>query len=202
MTGPEGPREGDEALRALLRRADPARDLLPLEAEHVHTKGERVMAIDEQEQVRGAGRERRPARRRFVAAAAGFAVAASVATVFLTAREPAPTTTFTTAVADPSASCAVLTPEALAQRQTAFEAEVTAVAGQQVTLEVLARFKGDVDDRVVVRQPAEGQDDSSAVPFVAGERYLLAADGGVIAGCGASGPAGDDLRSLYDRAFA
>lgn len=100
-----------------------------------------------------------------------------------------------------AAMCAELTPETMADADTAFRGTVTAIDGGQVTLRVDEEYEGDLEDFVTVPQQEDQPSELSAGAFVEGDEYLISAIDGVITTCGQSGPATPELAELYDAAF-
>lgn len=98
------------------------------------------------------------------------------------------------------AKCMMVSPEVLAQMDTAFEGTVTAIEGDQVTLEVDRWFAGGESDTVVVTQ----QDTAISVPvveFEEGGTYLVSATDGVVSMCGFSAESSPELSATYEQAF-
>jgi hypothetical protein len=98
------------------------------------------------------------------------------------------------------ARCMMVGPEVLAQMDTAFEGTVTAIEGDQVTLEVDRWFTGGDTGTVVVTQ----QDTAISVPvveFEEGGTYLVSATDGVVSMCGFSAESSPDLAAVYEEAF-
>lgn len=198
-----GEHPDDEGLRQALRAADPARSSPPLDPHWTRRTVENVMSTTQQTPANLTPRGR-TRRRRVVGLVAACGVAAAVVVTGAVALFPrsADVTHLTVAPVDVSAMCAVITPEALAQHESAFEATVVGISAGEVTLEVTRRFAGDVGDRVVVAQ----QDDTmpgelSIAPFEDGGDYLVSTDGGRVAACGHSGPVGPELLALYEQAY-
>lgn len=200
----------DDRLRSLLRAGDPARDLPPSDPTGVRRRAGRISSSAPADRS-PAPSPRRPHRRRvgLVAGGVTLAAAAGVAAVLVGTGGGPGTATVTAltvpAAADPATSmCATLTPEGLRQNATAFEARVTGVEGGTVTMEVVRRFKGEVEDEVTVpQQTADVPSDFSAVPFQDGRSYLVSTvDGTRVTACGQSGPVSPELQALYERAFA
>lgn len=214
----------DDALRARLRAADPARGLPPLGAEEVAGLVGRVVAEGPGGDLRdGAGDElaarrarRRP--RRAVVALAGVAAAGVVAVAALTASGGlGGGSTVELAAADgagPAVACAPVDVAALRTVGTAFEARAVEVADGRAVLEVTDVYAGDLvadGDEVVVPQadPDAGPVDGGPLPVTPGGTYLVATTpvgdgpGGAqqVAPCGLSGPDDPALRALYEEAF-
>lgn len=186
----------DDELRALLQEVDPARDLTPLSTHHVRAKAENTMTTETPRR-----RAARPRGRTRILLGAGAGVAAAAVVLGVVGRDDPSVTRLTAAVTDPTASCAVLSPDLLTDRDTAFAARAVAVSGGEVTLEVTHRYRGSVSEEVRVEQPGDPSSEDGAAPFAAGTDYLLSADGGRLTGCGLSGPASPELKALYDTAF-
>lgn len=194
--------DDDQRLREQLRRVDPVRDLAPFPPTWLDHRMEQTMTDSTDT---ASATMAQPARRRpvWIAAAAAALVAGAAIVVPLTLGG-APTTEV---LAHPSGggisagSCLPVTPEGLLSQEKAFAAQVIAVDGDTVTLEVTERFAGEVADRVEVTQPDAIDSDFSSVAFELGESYLVAAGDGTIRGCGLSGTDSSELRAIYDAAF-
>ncbi|MEZ0492392.1 hypothetical protein AB2L28_09085 [Kineococcus sp. TBRC 1896] len=146
----------------------------------------------------------RSRRRLFAGAGLGTAAAGVVAAIAVGTSGSAVTalTVPTAAAGGPAVACAPVSAESLADSDLAFEADVTAIDDGTVTLEVTHRYQGDVHDEVSVpQQPADQLSEFGPGPFTEGASYLITTDGDVVTGCGASGPASQELRSLYRQAF-
>jgi len=203
----------DDELQELLRGADPATRLPPADRARVAELLEDAVsttrptpspaAAPAAERAR-AGRRRRPWVVGLVAAAAA-AVVAAVAVPVVSSLAPQPVTTELTAEPfDPLVAVCQPVADALPALQVAFAGRVTSVDGDRVTLDVGRVYRGEPGDRVVVDAPL--QDDTAVAlvggfPFEVGGDYLVAASGGVVAACGASGPLTPELEGEYDRAF-
>ncbi|WP_111766149.1 hypothetical protein [Nakamurella deserti] len=187
----------DDPLRARLRAVDPAAALPPLPADRRDRHLEDAMtAIEPTATVA-------PLRRRRTTwlIGGGIGVAAAAAGVMVLTTGGPDVTRLTQSATDPMAMCAQVTAEALAPNTLAFEGTVTGIDGSTVTLDVSERFRGEIGDEVAVTQQDAAAADFSAVPYVRGTAYLIAATDGRVATCGRSGEAGPELRELYRRAF-
>jgi len=161
------------------------------------------------------GRLRRQ-RRRWGAAGLGLAAAAAAGVIALSTGLPGmPGSTSSAGVTalqaagpvagGPATSCAQLEPALLATFDVAFEGRVLEVrpvtGGEVVVLEVERVYRGDVGQRVAVSTPGAGSLLDGTVSLVQGGDYLVAASGGQVAGCGATGQTGPELSALYEQAF-
>ena len=118
------------------------------------------------------------------------------------ASSSAPTTTELSAPAATDAKCLVPSVEALKGADLAFAGTVSAIDGEQVTLDVDIWYAGEATDQVVVTAPsADMQALLSAVSFTDGQRYLVAANDGKVMVCGFSAAYDESLASLYGQAF-
>lgn len=108
----------DDELRALLQEVDPARDLAPLSTHHVRAKAENTMTPETPR--RRAARPR--GRTRILLGAGAGVVAATVVLLGVVVLG-------VVGRGDPTASCAVLSPDLLTDRDTAFAARAVAVSG-------------------------------------------------------------------------
>ncbi|MBF4463214.1 MULTISPECIES: sigma-70 family RNA polymerase sigma factor [unclassified Rathayibacter] len=99
------------------------------------------------------------------------------------------------------AACSPVSASVLAPAQLAFRAEVRSIDAGTVTLQVLDRFVGDVEDSVTVRQTQQPAVDGAPIVFESGVDYLIAANDDVIVTCGLSGQSSPELMQLYREAF-
>ncbi|MBZ5738637.1 hypothetical protein [Nocardioides mangrovi] len=203
----------DDELRDRLRAADPARDLPVEEPARVEALLQDVMATELTSENRATGTRGRGTLTWLVAAAA-LVVIAGIGVFALVGHgdDPAapPTAADAQTVTDlavPSASaadgrCMVPDAEVLRGLPVAFDGTVTAVTDQMVTLDVTHWYAGTETDLARVVAPAEELSQLLvSVDFRAGQRYLVAAQGGKVAVCGLSGPYSPQLAVLYDEAF-
>jgi len=158
---------------------------------------------------------RRRQRRRWRATGLGLAAAAAAVIALTTGLPGVPGSTGTAEVTalqaagpvagGPATMCAQLEAAALSSFDTAFEGRVVEVRpvtdGEVVVLEVERVYRGDVEGRVEVSTPGAGSLLDGTVSLVQGGDYLVAASGGQVAGCGATGQAGPELGALYEQAF-
>lgn len=203
----------DDELRAALRGADPATGLPPADRAWVTDQLEDAVSTTRPTPAAEAwdadGRRRAARRRRPVlvglAVAVGVAAAAAVVVPAVLSRAPGlQTTTLTAEPFDPLTAMCLPVPEGLPQVDTAFAGRVLSADGDRVTLDVERVYRGEPGDRVVVDAPLQDETSAALVggfPFEVGGAYLVAATGGVVANCGASGPATPELVAEYDRAF-
>jgi hypothetical protein len=186
----------DDDLRDRLGGIDPAAGLPPLSA------ADRVAVLERASADRPAVRRLRPGSRILVGAGIGVAAAA----LFL-ALVPRPIQTdeghlLTLTMRDDRMSMCMpvadFAADALAASTIALSGTVESVDGDRVTVAVDDQYRGDAVDRVVLDAPANVED-PTILP--AGAHVLIAAEDGVVAGCGLSGEASPELQSLYDAAF-
>ena len=78
---------------------------------------------------------------------------------------------------------------------------MTAIDGDQVTLEPTKWYAGEPTDVVEVTAPDLSQTDIAYVQFQTGDRYLVSASGGEVTVCGFSAAYSDDLAAIYAEAF-
>ncbi|SDZ14867.1 hypothetical protein [Herbiconiux ginsengi] len=215
--------DADGAVERLLRRADPARSLPPLDLAQIAHLKETTMsrAADERTPesttptpARAGADARRPRRRvgwavAVGAAAAVLAVVGITAAVQLSASTGAGASHVTELAGGPgngaeiALKCAEITPEMLAgSADVAFEATATSIADDgTVTLTVTDRYAGDITDVVEVPQGDDVLLDGMPLHYDEGGSYLIAASEGAILTCGQSGPVTPDLEQLYAAAF-
>ncbi len=187
----------DDPLRTRLRAVDPAAALPPMPTDRWDRLLEDTMTSTEPTPTAV------PLRRRPTPwlIGGGIGIAAAAAGIIALTAGGTDITRLTQAASDPMAMCAQVTTEALATNTTAFEGTVTGIDGATVTLQVAERFRGEVGDEVQVQQQDATADDFSAVQYVPGTSYLIAATDGRVATCGQSGEAGPELLALYRSAF-
>jgi len=221
--------DGDDRLRALLRGGDPASSLRPADPAALQSLLEDIMSADLEigpaqpgQTQSGPAEPHRTRATWLVAAAAVVAIAAGGAFAVAgltgndagapqadqppstTAQAGAPVPGQTTELtADPQARCvAQPTAAMLAQYDQAFAGTVTAIEGDTVTLQTTDVYNGQVGETVQVTAPAPGFDKLvNQLQFQVGGTYLVSAYQGSVSMCGFSGPATDELRSLFQKAF-
>ena len=181
----------DDDLKALLRRADPSAGHTPLDDARIRRL---VAAAERDDRARGARARRRP--RLLVTGASIGAVATAVAGVLIAGLLATPAVQAPTPP-ETSAACASPNVESLGEYDTAYEATVTAVDHDDVTLRVTTVFAGDPGQTVNVSQISDG--DGHPV-FVTGRSYLVASADGFISRCDTV-PTTAALRDLYQRSF-
>lgn len=209
-----GDHHDSDALRQRLGAADPAAALPPAEPGRVDRLLEDVMTrTDETPAITAPARR---ARLVWVAAAAAVALVAALGVGALQLGRPAspgssgqpvaaPEPTVTTLLAPAavgSGRCQVPNAATLAGATLAIDGTVTALDGEQATLEVGRWYAGTATDQVVVTAPSEDlQALIQAVSLEQGGRYLLAAQGDTLMLCGYSAPYSPESAALYDEAF-
>ncbi len=197
-----------EDLHDRLRRIDPLPDGVPVD--HI-TGGD---APDLLEEIMDTEETKTGAPRRTIAIAALAAVAACVVAFALLAggggddsgddapvaagpplelTTPEPGITMT--------SCMAIDATTLGAMETAFRATPVSIDGDQVLLDVNEWYVGGDAEQVALTAPAEATISIEGVEFVVGESYLVTAAGGVVNGCGFSGPATPELQAIFDEAF-
>lgn len=202
----------NDELKARLQTSDPAGSLPPAAPHEVARLLEDVMATELTTESRETGtRNRGPLT--WLVAAAAVLVIAGVGIFGVRALtgddDPAPTagpapsaTHLEVSDAAGSAKCAVPNAETLASAEVAFDATVTGIVGDEVTLEPTHWYAGDPTDTVVVTAPSEQmQRVASGVTFETGGRYLVSATAGQVSLCGFSAPYDEGLAAVYAEAF-
>lgn len=107
------------------------------------------------------------------------------------------------AAADANAKCMVPNVQVLRANSLAFDGTVTAIEGDQVTLEPTAWFKGTPTETVTVTAPSKMlQELLVAVDFQVGERYLVTAFRDTVTLCGFTAAYDEALAQLYQDAYA
>lgn len=174
-----------------LRSADPAASLSPLSPESF----DRLMKDTTMTTTTS-----RPARR-LVPVLVGGLAAAGIAAFAVVASQPVPAPLELSASPEIMAKCAEVTVDSMTDVDLAFEATVTSIEGDTVTLNVTNRFTGDVGSTVVTTQGDGAVSDGGPLVYEAGETYLVASVDGQVLSCGQSGVETPELRSVYDAAF-
>jgi len=147
-------------------------------------------------------------RRLWLAAAAAVVVAAAAGGALLAGSgddgpdASEPPLELALGASDTMASCLPTSAELLADMPVAFAATATEVEGETVTLTVDRWYAGGDSDTVVLDAPSGMEALIDGFAFEEGAEYLVSATGGTVNFCGFSGPATDELRALYDEAFA
>jgi hypothetical protein len=202
-----------DGLRARLQASDPAASLPSADPDRVASLLEDVMATELTTENRATGTRNRGPLTWLVAAAAVVVIAGAgiVGVRALSGDDPAPTagpptqssvTKLDLEAPASAAKCMVPNAEALAGADLAFDATVTKIAGDRVTLEPTHWYTGDPTDIVVVTGPSEQmQRVASGVEFQQGDRYLVSASSGKVSVCGFSAPYSSELAAIYARAF-
>lgn len=191
----------DDAIRDLLGANDPARDLPPVDAAALAELLEETMSQPTNESIA----PKQPRRTNLILGAAAATVALAVGTGVVISHgggdKPAvaATTTKLTAAAA-QGKCKVPSTDVVAGQELAFEGTVVSIKDGVVTLDPSKFYKGPATDRVTVDEPDLNMSEMP-VEFIVGEKYIVGATDGFVSICGLSGPATDELRSLYDEAF-
>lgn len=216
----------DDALRAVLAAADPARSLPPAEPAALSSLLAGVMSTDTRS-VAGPTRRRTPVSWLVAAAAAvviagvgGYAAtrggddpvaptAAATPSESTALTSPSPgdsglpvpgTTTLSTSIYE--GRCAAPSSGFVAAQQQAFSATVTAISGRTITLQTSEVYAGEVAQTVQVQAPSRAlRALIQGARFEVGGSYLVAASDGMVAPCGLTGKATGDLQSMYEKAF-
>ena len=200
----------DDELRDRLRASDPAASLPPAAPHEVARLLEDVMATELTTENRDTGTRNRGPLTWLVAAAAVLIIAGvgvfgvRALTEDTGISHPAATSTvtrLTLPAAGGDAKCMVPNAAALSTVDVAFDGTVTAIDGDQVTLEPTSWFAGEPTDVVEVTAPDYAQTDIPYVEFQVGDRYLVSASDGQVTVCGFSGAYSDDLAAIYAEAF-
>jgi hypothetical protein len=206
------PRHTDDELRAWLARLDPA-GALPVEPASGPRAAEQMeRAMQTLDTPRATAPRRGPRRLAIVGGAALAAAAAGTAGVLVwgggdppAADEP---TTLDLALSDQAAtaSCIQFSEDVLADMPVAFGGTVSAVAEDEVVLDVDRWFAGGDADRVRLDVPGGISPEAAAlwygVDFREGERYLVTATDGNVNSCGYTTAATPEMEAAFERAFA
>lgn len=193
----------DDTLRRIIGRSDPARSMASADDHDITRLMEEAMS-DTRSTPQSTSGAPSASRRPWLFGGLGVLGAAAAAAVAVPlALGPASSVTVLEqpAAGGPAAMCAVLTPEFVAEADSAFRAEVTGIDGGTVTLHVLDRFAGEVGDTIEVPQGTSAGVDGEPITFEASTTYLLATRDGMILTCGTSGVDSPELDAIYTRAF-
>ncbi|MGH3361095.1 MAG: hypothetical protein ACRDOM_01430 [Nocardioides sp.] len=205
----------DEDLAARLRAADPALSLPAAEPERVAGLLEDTMSNDVVTETRADGTHHRSPLTWFVAAAAVVVIVGVGAFVLWdrdTAGNPVPpigesddqTVIELTAPAEAAFRCMPPTAKRLSDgAEYAFDGTVSEVDDGVATVEPTRWYAGEQVQLVRIKSPSE---DPAALhgmfTFKEGERYLVSShDGTQVSVCGFSGPYGQQLARLFEKAF-
>ena len=106
--------------------------------------------------------------------------------------------------ADAMQMCMRVEPQTVGQMQTAFDGTVSAVNGDEVTLDVTKWYVGGDTDQVKLTQISDNGMIAleGGVQLEQGQRYLVTAHDGFVNGCGFSAPWSQELQDIFDQAFA
>jgi hypothetical protein len=205
------PRPTDDELRARLARLDPAGDLPVEPAGGLRAAQQMERAMQAVEPPPTTEPRRMTPRRLIAAGGATLAAAAAVTTVVLVWGGGTPAavpTTLDLSLSEQAAtaSCIQFSEDVLAGMPVAFAGTVTAVADDEVVLDVDRWFTGGDADRVRLDVPGGISPETAAlwygVDFRQGERYLVTATDGNVNSCGYSTPLTPEMESAFERAFS
>ena len=196
----------DDDLRARLRRLDPAGDLPvdPVGSPRAASSMERAMQTLDTPSTTPLRRSRR----RPLGAGLAALTAAAVTTGVLVLGGDAPDGTLDLSLTEEvtTAGCAGFREDVLGNMPVAFAGTVTAVAADEVVLEVDRWFAGGEAGRVRLDVPGGVGHEAAArwygVDFRVGERYLVTATDGNVNACGYTVRATPGVESVFERAFA
>lgn len=200
-------RTPDDDLRARLRRLDPAGDLPvdPVSSPRAASAMERAMQTLDSPSTTPVRRSRR---RAVGAGLAAVTAAAAVTTgvLVLGGDDPAGTLDLSLSEDVATASCIQFSEDVLARMPVAFAGTVSAVAEDEVVLEVDRWFTGGEAERVRLDVPGGVGPEAAAlwygVDFREGDRYLVTATDGNVNSCGYTTPATPEMEAAFDRAFS
>jgi hypothetical protein len=196
--------ENTPADRRLIQSADPVAELNTLRSDQVVARSRAAMDAGDQTPAtsRRRPRVRRPVLAGILAGAAAVAIGAAVALPLLTAPAPAPLA-LQQVPGGIAAKCMEPQAQTLADNaDVMFRADVRAIDGDTVTLDVTDTLAGAPASVLEVPQGDGMVSDGGPLVFETGETYLLAADQGTILSCGYSGVSSPWLESLYADAAA
>jgi hypothetical protein len=197
--------ENTPADRRLIHSADPVAELNALRSDQVVARARTAMDAGAPTPIPGPGprlRVRRPVLAGILAGAAAVAIGAAVALPLLTAPAPAPLA-LQQVPGGIAAKCMEPQAQTLADNaDVMFRADVRAIDGGTVTLDVTDTLAGAPASVLELPQGDGMVSDGGALVFEAGQTYLLAADGGTILSCGYSGVSSPWLEALYADAAA
>ncbi len=201
----------DDELRARLARLDPA-GALPVEPATGARAGQQMERAMQTLDTPSTTGPRRSRRRLAVAGGAALAAAAAVTAGVLLWGGDGPAaeapTTLDLALSDQAAtaSCIQFSEDVLADMPVAFAGTVSAVAEDEVVLDVDRWFTGSDAERVRLDVPGGISPEAAAlwygVDFREGERYLVTATDGNVNSCGYTAAATPEMEAAFERAFA
>jgi hypothetical protein len=206
------PRHPDDELRARLARLDPA-GALPVEPASGPRATEHMERAMQTLGTPSTTEPRRSPRRLAVVGGATLAAAAAVTAGVLVwgggdpPASDAPTT-LDLSLSDQAAtaSCIQFSEDVLADMPVAFAGTVSAVAEEEVVLDVERWFTRSDADRVRLDVPGGIGPEAVAlwygVDFREGERYLVTATDGNVNSCGYTTAATPEMEAAFERAFA
>lgn len=206
----------DEDLRTQLAKADPCPPTQPVDgagSPRAQNLLEDVMStpIDHPAAEHPTGQPSTNAHRSrrwaaVLAGAAGVAVAAAlVANASLGNSPELPPLALAMPAADSLGSCVVFDASLLAAVPVAFSGTVKDMTDDGVVLDVDRWYASDAGEPSQVELSIADGPNSAAldgVDFTTGQRYLVSATGGVVNGCGFSGPATAEYEAQFTAAFA
>ena len=205
------PRPTDDELRARLARLDPSGDLSVEPAGGLRAAQQMERAMQTLEPTPTTPPRRFSSRRLAVAGGVALAAAAAAATTGVLvwgggtpAAEP---TTLDLSLSEQAAtaSCIQFSQAVLADMPVAFAGTVTAVAEDEVVLDVDRWFTGGDADRVRLDVPGGISPEAAAlwygVDFRQGGSYLVTATDGNVNSCGYTSPLTPEMEAAFERAF-
>jgi hypothetical protein len=209
-------REPDPELRLRLLAADPASSLSAADSERVAGLLEAARSDTLREALRDTGAQARESRETgtrdrspltWLVAAASILLIAAAGILGLVQRghdsAPAAASSVTQLGYAPyDGRCQLPSVGVLRLQSVAFRGTLRSLTGSTATFDVDHWYAGGPTDTAkVMASPATLSELVSAADLQVGRRYLLAATGGTVTGCGFSGPVSRPLQRLYERAF-
>ncbi len=207
------PRHTDDELRARLARLDPA-GAVPVEPASGSRAAEQMERAMQTVEPPSTTETRRltPRRLAFAGGATLAAAAAATAGVLVWGGGDPPAsdspTTLDLSLSEQAAtaSCIEFSEDVLADMPVAFAGTVSAVADDEVVLDVDRWFTGGDADRVRLDVPGGISPEAAAlwygVDFQEGERYLVTATNGNVNSCGYTSAATPEMEAAFERAFS
>lgn len=191
----------DRELRNRIQRSDPAGS--SVETRSVSDESVRRMLenIVEQPITRPTNGSGNRGARLVLSIAAVAALAFGAFAVFGNLSPAGPSLALSLGESNAMSSCIQISADIMRDMPLAFAGTVTAVDGDNVTIDVDEWFKGGDAAVVELSAPQGMQALIGGIDFEVGGEYLITASEGTVNYCGFSGPATPELRAVFNEAF-
>jgi hypothetical protein len=199
-----------DELRDRLARLDPMRSGVPIESlttESSRQLLEDIMSTPVKEATASDQGGNRSKWVVGVAAAAALVVAVGAGLILSNGGDGgdvvavSPPMTLSAGEGDGMQMCIQFSTEQLATMPVAFEGTVTALEGEEATLDVDHWYKGGDSEQVVVSAPQGMMALIGGIDLEVGDQYLITASDGTVSYCGFSGPSTPELKAAFEEAF-